>query len=74
MPPSTIPIDQIQIRDSASYPRPIDKNMIVRNWPTNASWTVHTEYLVSEICYLIEADTPCSGCTIIKNKNQILQL
>lgn len=34
------------------------------HWPVPGN-TRHREYTVTYICYLIEADTPCSGCTLV---------
>ncbi len=34
------------------------------NWPVPSN-TRHREYTVTDMCYLIEAQTPCSGCTLV---------
>lgn len=33
-------------------------------WPVLGN-TRHREYTVTDMCYLIEANTPCSGCTLV---------
>ena len=37
------------------------------NWPVPIS-TRHREYTVTDMCYLIEAGTPCSGCTMMSSQ------
>lgn len=37
------------------------------NWPVPVS-TRHREYTVTDMCYLIEAGTPCSGCTMMSSQ------
>lgn len=37
------------------------------NWQMPSS-TRHVEYTVTDKCYLIEAETPCSGCTLVNKQ------